>query len=62
MITEMNDTEITTLVQVEKYLQASQDIKFNGSSRPEKYHWLEEIIDRFKYLELLGMLWSSSRK
>jgi len=52
MITEMNDTEITTLVQVEKYLKASQGIKFNGSSRPEKYYWLEEIIDRFKYFIL----------
>lgn len=52
MITEMNDTEIRTLTQVEKYLKASQDIKFKGASRLGKYRWLGEIVDRFKYFDL----------
>ena len=52
MLTEMDDTEIQTLGQVKKFLNASQGVNFKGSLRPEKYHWLEEIVDRFKYFDL----------
>ncbi len=48
----MDDTQITTLEQVEQVLKGSQAIVFKGSGREQLYRWVEEVLKRFKYFEL----------
>ena len=47
----MNDSEVVTLDQVEKFLKASEGWKFKGLDREGKYKWLEKAINRFEYHE-----------
>jgi transposase InsO family protein len=49
MTAEMDDSAITTLAQVERYLKSAKGVNFRGTSRKGKYNWLEGIIKRFKY-------------
>jgi transposase InsO family protein len=49
MTMDMNDTAVTTLEQVAKFLKASKGWKFKGLTRDEKYNWLEDAIRRFDY-------------
>ena len=47
----MNDSEVVTLDQVEKFLKASEGWKFKGLDREGKYKWLQKAIKRFEYHE-----------
>jgi hypothetical protein len=51
MTLDMNDSEVVTLDQVEKFLKASEGWKFKGLDREGKYKWLEKAIKRFDYHE-----------
>ena len=51
MTLDMNDSEVVTLDQVEKFLKASEGWKFKGLDREGKYKWLEKAINRFEYHE-----------
>ncbi len=48
----MDDTQITTLEQVEQVLKGSQAIVFKGSGREQLYRWVEAVLKRFKYFVL----------
>jgi len=45
----MNDKQLRTLEQVKQFIANSRGIEFNGISMREKYHWIEEVLRRFKY-------------
>lgn len=51
MTLDMNDSEVVTLDQVEKFLKASEGWKFKGLDREGKYKWLGKAIKRFDYHE-----------
>ena len=48
----MNDSHIVSIAQIRKFLQASQIIKFKGVSQKEKYAWMENTLNRFRYFSL----------
>lgn len=48
----MNDEQLRTLEQVKSFIEGSQEIEFRGLNAHEKYHWIEEVLKRFRYLKL----------
>ena len=48
----MDDSRITDIKQIKVFLNSSQDIEFKSLSIKDKYIWINEILDRFKYYSL----------
>ena len=48
----MNDEQLQTLDQVKRFIKGSQSIEFKGLIAREKYHWIEEVLKRFRYPKL----------
>jgi hypothetical protein len=48
----MNDEQLQTLEQVKSFIEGSQKVEFRGMNASEKYHWIEEVLRRFRYLKL----------
>lgn len=40
----MHEAEKLSLDQIQAFLQASQTIRFEGESRPQVYHWIEQVL------------------
>ncbi len=49
MTTKVDDSQLINITQVEECIKVGNYIKFKGTSRKEKYQWLEKIIRRFNY-------------
>ena len=45
----MNDEQLQTIEQVKQFLEGSEAVEFRGLTAKEKYHWIEEVLIRFKY-------------
>lgn len=52
MTLNMDDTQITTLEQIQRILDSSQAITFKGVDREQRYRWIEAVVKRFDYFEL----------
>lgn len=52
MTITMDDTQITTLEQIQKVLSGPREIIFKGAGRAQRYAWVETVIKRFRYFEL----------
>lgn len=52
MTLNMNDSPIVSIAQIKEFIKVAKDISFQGASRKEKYQWIAEIINRFKYFSL----------
>jgi len=48
----MNDSKLSSIVEVKRFLQESELIEFKKRSRKEVYGWIEEVLERFDYLNL----------
>jgi len=48
----MNDESLQTIQQIRQFLQGSATLEFGGISIEERYHWIETVLVRFKYLQL----------
>jgi len=48
----MNDSHIVSLAQLEEILKAVKVIKFQATKRKDKYSWLDNILNRFRYFRL----------
>jgi predicted DNA-binding transcriptional regulator AlpA len=48
----MNDSQLSSIVEVKRFLQESEVIEFKKRSRKEAYQWIEETLGRFDYLYL----------
>jgi len=48
----MNDSHITTVAQITEFIKVGRDIKFQGTSKKEKYQWIEKVVMRFRYFSL----------
>jgi transposase InsO family protein len=48
----MNDEELTTIEQVEKFLAGSEALTFRGESIEGRYRWIETVLVRFTYSRL----------
>jgi len=45
----MNDEQLQTLEQVNRFLEGSEALEFRGPTTQEKYCWIKEMLLRFKY-------------
>ena len=48
----MDDTQITTLEQIRLVLESPRGLEFKGTSREERYGWIESVLKRFDYFRL----------
>ncbi|MFC1522898.1 integrase [Elusimicrobiota bacterium] len=52
MTINMDDSQITTLEQIQSILKFPGSLKFKGRSRNEKYIWMDKVLRRFDYFFL----------
>ncbi|MBI4370478.1 MAG: hypothetical protein HY547_09655 [Elusimicrobia bacterium] len=52
MTIDMDDSLITTLEQIRSILKSPGGLKFKGTTRNEKYDWVEKALNRFNYFSL----------
>jgi len=52
MVITMNDSKLSTIVEVKRFLKESDVIEFKKRFRKEAYEWIEEALERFDYLYL----------
>jgi transposase InsO family protein len=52
MTITMDDTQITTLEQVQAVLASPEGLAFNRTGRRELYDWIDSVLKRFEYFEL----------
>jgi hypothetical protein len=48
----MNDEKLQTLEQVQRFVEGSQPLEFEGVLTREKYQWIEEGLKKFRYNRL----------
>ena len=48
----MNDSQLSSIVEVKRFLQESDVIEFKKRFRKEAYQWIEEALEKFDYLYL----------
>ena len=52
MVITMNDSQLSSIVEVKRFLKESDVIEFKKRFRKEAYEWIEEALERFDYLNL----------
>jgi hypothetical protein len=52
MTLDMDDSHIVSVVQIREFLTTSALVNFKGVSRKEKYQWVENTMNRFRYFKL----------
>jgi len=52
MVITMNDSQLSSIVEVKRFLKESDVIEFKKRFRKEAYQWIEETLERFDYLYL----------
>lgn len=52
MTITMDDTQITTLEQIQKVLESAPELEFKGLRRNDRYGWIESVLKRFDYFNL----------
>jgi len=52
MVITMNDSQLSSIVEVKRFLKESHVIEFKKRFRKEAYEWIEETLERFNYLNL----------
>jgi hypothetical protein len=52
MTVDMDDSQVTTLEQIQRVLGSSKALTFRGASRVERYAWIDGVLDRFSYFSL----------
>ena len=45
----MHEAEKLSLEQIESFLNASQEIRFEGETQKQIYHWIEQVLGRQEY-------------
>jgi len=48
----MNDSQLSSIIEVKRFLKESDVIEFKKRFRKEAYQWIEETLERFDYLYL----------
>jgi len=52
MTITMNDSHIYTVPQIQAFLKLDSAIKFKSVSKKEKYEWINDVLNKFKYFSL----------
>lgn len=48
----MNDSHIVSIAQIKAFLKLDSCIRFKSVSKKEKYDWINQVLNRFKYFKL----------
>jgi len=48
----MTDSHIISIAQIKEFLKVDSAIKFKAVSKKEKYQWIDDVLNRFKYFSL----------
>lgn len=48
----MNDSHIASIAQIKAFLKVDSALQFKSVSKKEKYDWINEVLNKFKYLSL----------
>ena len=48
----MNDAHLGSIAQIKEFIKVAKDIEFKGAARKEKYAWITEALNRFRYFSL----------
>jgi len=48
----MNDSKLSSIIEVKRFLQESEVIAFQRRSQKEAYRWIEETLKKFDYFNL----------
>jgi transposase InsO family protein len=51
LTTSVHEAEKLNLEQIEAFLKASQDIRFEGENREQVYHWIEQVLRQQHYAQ-----------
>jgi len=52
MVITMNDSQLSSIIEVKRFLKESHVIEFKKRFRKEAYEWIEEALEKFDYLYL----------
>lgn len=52
MTVDMDDSHLVSVTQIREFLETSALVNFKGVSRKQKYQWVENTMNRFRYLNL----------
>jgi len=52
MTIDMDDSDLLSVAQIKAFLSSSALVNFKGVSRKEKYQWIENTLNRFRYFKL----------
>ena len=52
MTLDMDDSDIVSILQIRAFLNSSALVNFKGVSRKEKYQWVENTMNKFRYFKL----------
>ena len=52
MTIDMDDSGIVTITQISSFLKTSALVTFKGVSRKDKYRWVENTLNKFRYFKL----------
>lgn len=48
----MNDSHIVSIAQIKQFLKVDSAIKFMAVSKKEKYQWINDVLNKFRYFSL----------
>jgi hypothetical protein len=51
----VNAEQLQTIQQVNQFLEGSEALELRGLTAEEKYHWIEDVLIRFRYHVLREM-------
>ena len=52
MTINMDDSHLVSVTQIKEFLKITALVNFKGISRKEKYQWVENAMNKFRYLKL----------
>ena len=52
MVITMNDSKLSSIIEIKRFLKESHVIEFKKRFRKEAYEWIEEALEKFDYLYL----------
>ena len=52
MVTFMNDRDIQTLEQVQRFVEGTEDVELQLQGKDARYEWTEQTLKRFRYRRL----------
>jgi hypothetical protein len=60
MLAFMNDRDIQTLEQVQRFVEGTEDVELQLQGKDARYEWTEQTLKRFRYREFIEVIRAQS--